>query len=152
MTEEPREPREARELWAEVGQRFGDLGRAVRSHLEPESPDSATWSPPTTDEPAGSWRDDQWSDARETVRRLGRSAQRLTTQAGEAARDPVVRETAQEAARTLGAAVSRAAEELTAQLRDNVRSPRWSDPSRPPPASPPPVTLVRPESGDDPRP
>ena len=79
MTEQPsdaQEPRAARELWTEVGQRFGELGRAVRSHLDPESPDSATWSPPITDEPAGPPRGDQWSEARETMRRLGRNAQR----------------------------------------------------------------------------
>jgi hypothetical protein len=155
MTEQPsdpQDPREARELWTEVGQRFGELGRAVRSHLDLDSPDSATWSPPTTDEPAGPPRGDQWSESRETVRRLGRNAQRLTAQAGEAARDPVVRETAQEAARTLGAAVSRTAEELAAQLRDNTRSPRWSDPDRPRPTSPPPVAPVRPEGEGDPRP
>jgi hypothetical protein len=155
MTEQPSdapEPRAARELWTEVGQRFGELGRAVRSHLDPESPDSATWSPPTTDEPAGPPPGDQWSEARETVRRLGRNTQRLTAQAGEAARDPVVREAAQEVARTLGAAVSRSAEELAAQLRDNARSPRWSDPDQPRPTSPPPVAPLRPEDETDPRP
>ena len=137
------EPREARELWAEVGQRFGELGRVVRTHLDPESPDSATWTPP----PTGGWaepgRDDRWVEARETVRRLGRNAQLLATQAGEAVRDPVVRGSAQQAARSLGAALSRAAEVFGAQLRDNVRSPRWSDPTRPRPQ--PPVAPVDPE-------
>ena len=147
MSEQQRDPRE---LWAEVGQRFGELGRAVSSHLEPESPDSATWTPPPegADDRCDDRRDDQWADARDTVRRLGRSAQRLTTQAGEAARDPVVRESAQAAARTLGAAVTRTAEEVAAHLRESLRSPRWSDESRPRPTSPPPVAPVRTE--DDP--
>jgi hypothetical protein len=144
MSEQQRDPRE---LWAEVGHRFGELGQAVSSHLEPESPDSATWTPPpegAADRRDDQWadrRDDQWADrwddARDTVRRLGRSAQRLTTQAGEAARDPVVRETAQAAARMLGAAVTRTAEEVAAHLRESLRSPRWSDESRPRPTSPP---------------
>lgn len=146
------EPREARELWSEVGRRFGDLGRAVRTHLEPESPDSASWSPPpaggSAAGPRDDLRDDQWAEARDTARRLGRSVQRLTTQAGEAARDPVVRESVQEAARTLGAAIGRTAEDLGAQLRQGARSPRWSDPSRPRPESRPPVAPVRPD--DDP--
>lgn len=146
----PDQPREARELWGEAGQRLQDLGRAVRTHLEPESPDSATWSPPPADGTQERGRDDQWSDARDTVRRLGRSVQRLTTQAGEAARDPVVRESAQEAARSVAAAVSRAAEELGAQLRDGVRSPRWSDPTRPRPTSQPPVAPIRPDDEDGP--
>ena len=118
------------------------VGRAVRTHLEPESPDSATWTPPPPEGPDDR-RDDRWAGARDTARRLGRSAQRLTTQAGEAARDPVVREDAQEAARTLGAAVTRSAAEVTAHLRGSLRSPRWSDESRPRPTSPPPVAPVR---------
>ena len=160
-TDEPRPaggsggPREARELWSEVGHRFGDVGRAVRTHLEPESPDSASWSPPPAGGSAGGprddLRDDQWAEARDTAQRLGRSVQRLTTQAGEAARDPVVRESVQEAARTLGAAISRTAEELGAQLRQGARSPRWSDPSAPRPESPPPVAPVRPEEDPPPR-
>ena len=85
------------------------------------------------------------------MRRLGRSAQRLTTQAGEAARDPVVRESAQEAARTLGAAVSRTAEDFAAQLRESIRSPRWSDPTQPRPTSQPPVAPVRADDEGDSR-
>jgi hypothetical protein len=147
MSEQQRDPRE---LWAEVGHRFGEFGQAVRTHLEPESPDSATWTPPPEgpDDRRDGRRDDQWADARDTVRRLGRSAQRLTTQAGEAARDPAVRESAQEAARTLGAAVTRSAEEIAAHLRESLRSPRGSDQSRPRPTSPPPVAPVR--TDDDP--
>ena len=125
----------------------------VRGHLEPESPDSATWSPPPADDPAADPRDDPWAvppAAGETVLRLGRSVQRLTAQAGEAARDPVVRETAQEAFRSLGAAVSRVAEDIGAQLRENARSPRWSDPTHPRPTSQPPVAPARDE--DDRRP
>jgi hypothetical protein len=79
------------------------------------------------------------------VRQLAQSVQRLTAQAGEAARDPVVRETAQEAFRSLGAAVSRVAEDIGAQLRENARSPRWSDPTRPQPTPQPPVAPVRDE-------
>jgi hypothetical protein len=137
-----------REMWSEVGRRFQHLGRAVRTHLDPESPDAATWTPP----PPGGWDesrrrdDDQWtgrSEARDTVRRLGRTAQLLASQAGEAVRDPVVRSSAAEAARSLGAALSRAAEDFAGQLRENVRSPRWSDPTRPRPQ--PPVAPVDPE-------
>jgi hypothetical protein len=141
-------PQQPREAWSEVGRRFQELGRVVRGHLEPESPDSATWSPPPADDPTTDRRDDPWATppaAGETVRRLSQTVQRLTAQAGEAARDPVVRESAQEAARALGVAVSRAAEDIAAQLRENVRSPRWSDPTRPPPTPQPPVAPVRAE-------
>lgn len=144
------QPPEARELWVEVGQHLGALGRAVRTHLDPE-PDSASWTPP----PAQGYDDgpddrpgDRWDDARDAVRRLGRSAQRLGSQAGEAARDPVVRETAQQAARSLGAAVSRTAEDVGARLQESLRSRGWSDESRPRPTSTPPVAPVR--TDDDP--
>jgi hypothetical protein len=153
---EPQQPQQPQEVWSEVGRRFQELGRVVRGHLEPESPDSATWSPPADDpaaDPAADRRDDPWAGpptTADTVRRLSQTVQRLTAQAGEAARDPVVRESAQEAARSLGVALSRVAEDIAAQLRENVRSPRWSDPSRPRPTPQPPVTPVRDE--DDRRP
>jgi hypothetical protein len=146
---QPQQPQQPQEVWSEVARRFQELGRVVGGHLEPESPDSATWSPPPVDDPAADRRDDPWAGpaAGDTVRRLSQSVQRLTAQAGEAARDPVVRESAQEAARSLGVALSRVAEDIAAQLRENVRSPRWSDPTGPRPTSQPPVAPVR-DEGD----
>jgi hypothetical protein len=134
-----------------VGRRFQDLGRAVRTHLEPESPDAASWSPPGEDPAAGrdDWRDDRWADARDAARRIGRSAQQLAAQAGEAVRDPAVRDSAQQAVRSLGDALGRTAEDFGDQLRQNVRSPRWSDPTRPRPDPEPPVTPVRDDTPED---
>lgn len=148
MSESPQEPREPREVWREVGRRFEELGRAVRGHLEaePDPADAATWSPPAEDRPGADRRgEDQWAAARDAVRRLGTSAQRLATQAGGAARDPAVRESAQQAARTLSAAAAAAVEDLGVGLRGRMRSPRWSDPEKPRPTSRPPVAPVDPE-------
>lgn len=148
--QEPQD-QEPREVWSEVGRRFEELGRSVRGHLEPESPDSATWTPPPTEGPGPDRRDaDEWAAARDAVRRLGASAQRLAAQAGDAARDPAVRESAQQAARTLGTAVSAAIEDFGAELRGRMRSPRWSDADQPRPTSPPPVAPFRPEDDDRP--
>lgn len=118
----------------------------------------SAWTAATDDSPprdpgaagagSGAGRDrDDWAAARESVRRLGESAQRLADRAGEAARDPQVRDSAQRAARTLGDALSTSVENATAELRARMRSPRWSDSTRPRPTEPPPVTIVR---DDDP--
>lgn len=88
------------------------------------------------------WRSGgDWDGAREQVRRLGESAQRLAAHAGDAARDPQVRESAQAAARGITDAVTA----TVAELRERMRSPRWSDPDRP--AEQPPVSRTR---DDDP--
>lgn len=123
-----------RRVWDEVGDRFDELGRAVRGHL------AATPPPPAEPaaEPAG-----PDGSARDAVRDLGRTAQRWGAQAGAVARDPEVRESAQRATRTLGDAVASSVEGFAGELRARMRSPRWSDPDRPRPTEPPPVTLVR---------
>jgi hypothetical protein len=77
-----------------------------------------------------------WESARESVRDLGSSARRLATQAGDAARDPHVRDSAQRAARSLGDAIVTTVEDFAADLRTRMRNPRWTDtthePERPP--------------------
>jgi hypothetical protein len=77
-----------------------------------------------------------WESARESVRELGSSARRIATQAGDAARDPHVRDSAQRAARSLGDAIVTTVEEFATDLRTRMRNPRWSDPSRPADRSP----------------
>jgi hypothetical protein len=73
-----------------------------------------------------------WDSARESFRELGRSAQRLASQAGDAARDPNVRDSAQRAARSLGDAIVTTVEDFATDLRSRMRNPRWSDSSHPP--------------------
>lgn len=87
---------------------------------------------------AGSGGD--WDSARESVRRLGESAQRFAAQTGDAARDPEVRDTANRAARTLGDAITTTVETVTEELRRRTRNPRWSDQTRP--SEPPPVARI----------
>src|SRR5829696_2026836 len=114
-------------------------------------PGGSRWAGPAGGAPGwartGVGRTD-WEAMRESVRRLGESAQRLATQAGDAARDPEVLDSAQRAARTLGDAVTSTVEGLATELRERVRSPRWSDPSRPRPAERPPAA----PGDDDPTP
>jgi hypothetical protein len=83
-----------------------------------------------------------WESARESVREIGRSAQRIATQAGDAARDPNVRDSAQRAVRSLGDAIVTTVEELTSDLRERMRNPRWSDTSTPRPTERPPVAPI----------
>lgn len=89
-----------------------------------------------------------WDSARESVRDLGRNAQRIASQAGDAARDPQVRDSAQRAARSIGDAIVTTMEEFTADLRNRMRNPRWSDTDEPRPTEPPPIAPVE----DDPTP
>lgn len=80
-----------------------------------------------------------WETARHSVRNLGESVQRAATQAGDAARDPEVRESAQRAARSLGDAIATTAQDIATEVRERMRSPRWSDPDTPgerPPVAP----------------
>ena len=86
-----------------------------------------------------------WDSARESVRDLGNSVRRIATQAGDAARDPHVRDSAERAARSLGDAIVTTVEDIAAELRDRMRNPRWSDPTRPP--EPPAVAPI--EDGPD---
>jgi hypothetical protein len=83
------------------------------------------------------------------VRNLGESAQRFASQAGDAARDPEVRDSAQRAARSLGDAIATTVQDLATELRERMRSPRWSDPTNPHPTERPPVAPVE---DDDPPP
>lgn len=86
------------------------------------------WGGPTSGPTGGA----DWDAARESVRRLGESAQRFAHQAGEAARDPELRESATRAVRTVGDAVTTAVGTWATELRERMRSPRWSDPDHPP--------------------
>ena len=89
-----------------------------------------------------------WDSARESVRDLGSSVRRIATQAGDAARDPQVRDSAQRAARSLGDAIVTTVEDLAAELRERMRTTRWSDPSGPP--EPPPVAPIEDNRDDEP--
>lgn len=89
-----------------------------------------------------------WESARESVRDLGSSVRRIATQAGDAARDPHVRDSAQRAARSLGDAIVTTVEDFAAELRGRMRNPRWSDTSRPP--EPPPVAPIEDNRDDKP--
>ena len=89
-----------------------------------------------------------WDSARESVRDLGGSVRRIATQAGDAARDPQVRDSAQRAARSLGDAIVTTVEDLAAELRERMRNTRWSDPSGPP--EPPPVAPIEDNRDDKP--
>ena len=89
-----------------------------------------------------------WDSARESVRDLGSSVRRIATQAGDAARDPQVRDSAQRAARSLGDAIVTTVEDLAAELRDRMRNPRWGDTSGPP--EPPPVAPIEDRRDDKP--
>ena len=89
-----------------------------------------------------------WESARESVRDLGSSVRRIATQAGDAARDPHVRDSAQRAARSLGDAIVTTVEDFATELRGRMRNPRWSDTSRPP--EPPPVAPIEDNRDDKP--
>jgi hypothetical protein len=89
-----------------------------------------------------------WESARESVRDLGSSARRLAAQAGDAARDPHVRDSAQRAARSLGDAIVTTVEDFATDLRNRMRNPRWSDPSDP--AERPPVAPIENDHEDKP--
>ena len=89
-----------------------------------------------------------WESARESVRDLGSSVRRIATQAGDAARDPQVRDSAQRAARSLGDAIVTTVEDFASELRGRMRNPRWSDTSGPP--EPPPVAPIEDNRDDKP--
>ena len=89
-----------------------------------------------------------WDSARESVRDLGSSVRRIATQAGDAARDPQVRDSAQRAARSLSDAIVTTVEDFANELREHMRNPRWSDPSSPP--EPPPVAPIEDNRDDKP--
>jgi len=89
-----------------------------------------------------------WESARESVRDIGSSVRRIATQAGDAARDPHVRDSAQRAARSLGDAIVTTVEDFAAELRGRMRNPRWSDTSQPP--EPPPVAPIEDKRDDKP--
>ncbi len=72
-----------------------------------------------------------WDSARESVRDLGGSVRRIATQAGDAARDPQVRDSAQRAARSLGDAIVTTVEDLAAELRERMRNHPLVGPVRP---------------------
>jgi hypothetical protein len=96
-----------------------------------------------SDGPGGTSAGPDWDSARESVRRLGESAQRFATQAGDAARDPELRRSAQRAVTTLSDTLAATVEQLAAELRDRIRAPRFSDPSYR--AEDPPVAPTRPD-------
>ncbi|HYT09253.1 MAG TPA: hypothetical protein VEL73_01180 [Mycobacteriales bacterium] len=157
MSGSTQEPREA---WGEVGRRFEELGRVLREHFSGTmgpTPDSATWTA-ATDEPglgeSGTAASDRPGTAasdrpgsgygdraamRDALQRLGQAAQRLSDQAGEAVRDPAVRETAQQAARTFADALAATVSELSEELRSRVGPPRGSEQARQDPAGPDPA-------------
>jgi hypothetical protein len=70
--------------------------------------------------------------------RLRQAAERLGDHAGEAVRDPAVRESAQQVARKLRDALDATFSELGEEIRGRVRSRREPDPASPDPASPKP--------------
>jgi hypothetical protein len=114
------EPQEPREAWSEVGRRFSELGRALGEHFS--RPDAATWQARPS---AGA--DGQAADQRQAVldavHRVREAAQQLGDQAGEAVRDPELRETAQRAARGLADAVELTFGQLAGQLRARTGGP-----------------------------
>jgi hypothetical protein len=133
MTESTQQPREA---WSGVGRQFEELGRALRGHFgrEPEPAAEGGTAPAPDTSGAG----DQ-AAMRIALRRLGQAAQQLGDQAGEAVRDPVVRESAQRAARTLADALDATFTELGEDLRGRIRR-RGGEPADPhsaPPQPPP---------------
>ncbi|HEY6744151.1 MAG TPA: hypothetical protein VI357_00395 [Mycobacteriales bacterium] len=83
-----------------------------------------------------------WDSARESVREMRESAQRFAAQAADAARDPEVRDSAQRAVRSLGDAIATTAQDLATEIRERMRSPRWSDTTKPRPTERPPVAKV----------
>jgi hypothetical protein len=174
---------ESQERWSELGRRLGEVGRAVRGHFEDEpGPDAVRtrWDAPPDAAAGGAGpgaadgagpgpaggpggRTDPAGDRaaiQDAVRQLGDTARRLGGQAAEAARDPAVRGSVQEAARMLGAAVAATADELGVQLRQRLRdSPAaadrspWEQASEPPPPSeapfsPPDSRSDRPADGE----
>lgn len=83
-----------------------------------------------------------WDTTRESVREMRDSAQRFAAQAADAARDPQLRDSAQRAVRSLGDAIATTAQDVATEIRERVRSPRWSDSSQPRPTERPPVAPV----------
>jgi hypothetical protein len=118
------EPKQPREAWAEVGRQFEELGRALGEHFS--RPDSASWKAADTPEPgpagtsgaSGSSGDrDDRRAVMDALRRVGDAAQQFGDQAGEAVRDPQLRETARNATRGLADALETTFGQLAAQLR-----------------------------------
>jgi hypothetical protein len=123
VTESTQQPREA---WSEVGRQFEELGRTLRGHFDREPEPAAEGGTGTPSDPSGAG--DQ-AAMRNALRRLGQAAQQLGEQAGEAVRDPVVRESAQRAARTLADALDATMTELGADLRGRLRARRAAAPA-----------------------
>jgi hypothetical protein len=130
VTESSQQPREA---WTEVGRRFEELGRALRSHFERESApaaEGAAGAEAPGEQPDVSADRDR-AAMRDALRKLSQAAQRLGENAGEAVRDPAVRESAQRAARTFGDALETTFSELGDEIRERVRARRGSDAAGP---------------------
>jgi hypothetical protein len=121
------EPKQPREAWAEVGRQFEELGRVLGEHFS--RPDAATWQAASAD---GGERDDRRRDDRQRVldalRRAGDTAKQLGDQAGEAVRDPELRESARSATRGLADALETTFSQLADQLRSRTGSSTGSAP------------------------
>jgi hypothetical protein len=138
VAESTQQPREA---WSEVGRQFEELGRALRGHFDRERGSAAEGGTGTASDPSGAG--DQ-AAMRKALRRLGQAAQQLGDQAGEAVRDPAVRESAQRAGRTLADALDATFTELGDDLRGRFRARRGSGPADPdsPTQQPPPAKEI----------
>lgn len=120
------EPKQPREAWAEVGRQFEELGRALGEHFS--RPDAATWK--SEEQPAAGERDDRRA-VMDALRKVGDAAQQFGDQAGEAVRDPELRETAKSATRGLADALETTFGQIAAQLRRGAGESRADAPADP---------------------
>jgi uncharacterized membrane protein YccC len=128
VTESTQQPREA---WSEVGRQFEELGRALRGHFGREPEPAAEDEAEAEAASATSGGAGDRAAMRNALRRLGQAAQQLGEQAGQAVHDPVVRETAQRAGRTLADALDATITELGEDLRGRMRARRGAEPEAP---------------------
>jgi len=107
-----------REAWNEAGRRLEDLGRVLRGHFEREAEAEPGGAPP-----GGSAAGDR-AAVKDALHRFGQAAQRFGEQAGEAARDPAVRESAQSWARSFGTALEATFTEFGDEARGRMKARR----------------------------
>jgi len=113
-----------REAWNEAGRRLEDLGRVLRGHFERE-PEAAPGGAPPGGSPAG-----DRAAVKDALHRFGQAAQRFGEQAGEAARDPAVRESAQSWARSFGTALEATFTEFGDEARERMKARRGGEQAR----------------------
>jgi hypothetical protein len=110
---------EVTRAWQEVGERFSELGRALRERLHTE--------------------DDGTDEVKSALQKLSDAAREMIDRADETVRDPAIKESAKSVGRTLAAALGQTFETAGSEIDDLLKRKKGGDDEEAPPSPPPPT-------------